>query len=191
MASGCGLLRPDAGTLEAVFGVNMSLTDEAGAPVSGPTLTLRDGDYEETMTELAPGNYAGAVERTGTYDFTIEAENFATITLPELSVHPGECHVTSVARNLVLPPPGTGITGVMLAGPQCPVIGPDTGSECDNQPYQGTVVVQTQDGASEVTRFTAQGDGTVQVPLASGPTNSSRCSGRTGFRLQTSRPSTS
>lgn len=70
--------------------------------------------------------------------------------------------------NVVLPPPGTGITGIMLAGPQCPVISPDTGSECDDQPYQGTVVVQTQEGANEVTRFTAQDDGTFQVTLAPG-----------------------
>ncbi len=42
-AAGCGLFGPDACTLEAVFGVNISLTDEAGAPVAGATLTLRDG----------------------------------------------------------------------------------------------------------------------------------------------------
>ena len=135
---------------------------------AGATLTLRDGAYVEMMSEVGPGNYAGAVERAGTYELTIEAENFATVTLPDLSVLPGECHVTPVARTVVLPPPGTGLTGIMLAGPQCPVIRPDTGSECDDQPYEGTVVVQTQDGASEVTRFTAQADGTFEVALAPG-----------------------
>ena len=168
LAVGCGFLGQTACTLEAVFGVNISLTDEAGTPVAGATLTLRDGAYVEMMSEVGPGNYAGAVERAGNYDLTIEANDLATVTLQNLSVLAGECHVTPVARNVVLPPPGTGITGIMLAGPQCPVIGPDTGVECDDRPYQGTVVVRTQDGASEVTRFTAQGDGTFQVTLAPG-----------------------
>ena len=72
-------------------------------------------------------------------------------------VHAGEAGV-----------PKTGIEGSVTVGPQCPVIGPDTGVECDDRPYQGTVVVRNQDGASEVTRFTAQGDGTFQVTLAPG-----------------------
>ncbi len=180
-AAGCGLFRSGACTLEAVFGVNISLTDEAGAPVTGATLTLRDGAYEEVMNELGPSNYAGALERAGNYDLTVEADNLATVTLQDLSVLAGEYHVTPVARNVVLPPPGTGITGIMLAGPQCPVISPDTGNECDDQPYQGTVVVQTQDGANEVTRFTALADGTFQVALASGNYRLVPLPGPTGF----------
>jgi hypothetical protein len=181
LAAGCGILGPDACTLEAVFGVNISLTDEAGEPVAGATLMLRDGGYQETMTELSPGDYAGAVERAGTYSVTIEAQGLATVTLQDLRVLAGECHVTPVARDVVLPPPGTGITGVMLAGPQCPVIGPDTGSECDDRPYQGTVVVETEDGATEVTRFTGEADGTFEVPLASGTYRLVPLPGPSGF----------
>ncbi len=169
--------------MTAVFGVNISITTELGEPISGATLTLRDGDYEETMTEPSPGIYAGAVERGGTYDLTIEADGFGTVTLQGLSVLTGECHVTPVARDVVLPPPGTGIAGVMLAGPQCPVTGPDTGSECDDQPYSGTVVVQTEDGTAEVTRFTAEDDGTFQLALAAGTYRLVPLPGPNGFPI--------
>jgi hypothetical protein len=151
-----------------VFGVNISVTDEAGAPVTGASLTLHDGAYQETMAELSPGNYAGAMERPGTYGVTIEADGFASVTLQDLAVLAGDCHVMAVTRDVVLPPTGTGITGVMLAGPQCPVIGPDSGPECNDQPYQGTVVVETENGATEITRFTAEADGTFEVILAAG-----------------------
>ena len=58
-ASGCGLFPPGACTLEAVFGLNVTLADETGEPITDATLTLRDGGYQETMTELSPGNFAG------------------------------------------------------------------------------------------------------------------------------------
>ena len=46
---GCGLSQPDVCTLEAVFGVNLSLADDAGEPISGALLVLTEGDYQETM----------------------------------------------------------------------------------------------------------------------------------------------
>jgi hypothetical protein len=61
----------------------------------------------------------------------------------------------------------SGIEGTMLAGPQCPVIRPDA-PECEDQPYQGTVVVKTANGLQEVTRFTAEADGHFRVPLYPG-----------------------
>jgi hypothetical protein len=168
MTCGCGLFPPTTCTLEAVFGINISLVDAAGEPVTGATITSRDGEFEETLTELTPGNYAGAVERAGSYDLTIEAEGFATVELQNLDVIAGDCHVEPITRNVVMPPSGTGISGRMLAGPQCPVVTPDSGAECDDQPYQGTVVVHDEAGGNEVTRFTAAADGTFDVPLPAG-----------------------
>ena len=80
--------------------------------------------------------------------------------------------------------PGTGITGTMLAGPQCPVMrDPDSGPECDDQPYAGTVVVKTEDGATEVTRFTAAADGSFEVAIAAGPYRLMPLPGLNGFPI--------
>ena len=62
----------------------------------------------------------------------------------------------------------SGITGILLAGPQCPVIGPDSGPECDDKPLAATVVVRSADGRTEVTRFTSAADGEFRVPLYPG-----------------------
>ncbi len=62
----------------------------------------------------------------------------------------------------------SGITGVMLAGPQCPVVGPGIGDECGDQPFMGTVIVQTADGVREVARFTADENGAFHVGLTPG-----------------------
>ena len=66
-------------------------------------------------------------------------------------------------------PPGldSGIVGTMLAGPQCPVV-PLGGDGCEDKPYQGTVILKTENGLFEVTRFTADVDGRFRVPLYPG-----------------------
>ena len=163
LAVGCGLSEPDVCTLEAVFGVNVSLTDDAGVPISGAMLVITEDDYQETMAELRPGKYAGAVERAGTYDLTVDAAGFPPRQLDGLVVFAGECHVLPVSRDIVLTP-DSGITGIMLAGPQCPVVGPDVGEDCDDQPYPGTVIIKTVDGDREITRFTADETGALFEP---------------------------
>ena len=64
--------------------------------------------------------------------------------------------------------PSSGIRGSMFSGPTCPVVGPDTGDECDDQPYAGTVIVRTEDGGREVARFTADDSGVFEVTLDPG-----------------------
>jgi hypothetical protein len=179
--TGCSFFGTCACTLEAVFGVNITLEDEAGTPVTGATLTLTDGDHQETMTEVSAGNYAGALERAGTYALTIEAEGFSTFRLGELVVTADVCHVVPLTRTVVLPSDHAGLTGVMLAGPQCPVVGPGMGDECDDRPYMGTVIIKTPDGTAEITRFTADEDGTFQVPLLPGSYLLSPLPGPNGF----------
>ncbi len=56
----------------------------------------------------------------------------------------------------------------MLSGPTCPVVGPDSGDECDDQPYVGTVIVRTEDGSREVARFTADESGVFEITLNPG-----------------------
>ena len=64
--------------------------------------------------------------------------------------------------------PTSGIQGSIFSGPTCPVVGPDTGDECDDQPYAGTVIVRTEDGNREVARFTADESGDFEIALNPG-----------------------
>ncbi len=62
----------------------------------------------------------------------------------------------------------SGITGVVLAGPQCPVIGPNSPPECQDKPLAATIIVRAADSGLEVTRFQSGEDGTFRVPLFPG-----------------------
>ncbi len=61
----------------------------------------------------------------------------------------------------------SGIAGTVLAGPQCPVIGPNSGPECDDKPLAATIVVRSAAGVF-VTQFTSDADGQFRVPLFPG-----------------------
>lgn len=87
-----------------VYGVNVTVTDEADEPVPGAALTLTDGDYSETMEELAEGEYAGAGERAGTYTLVVEADGFETATIEGIIVDADECHVIPEVRAVTLSP---------------------------------------------------------------------------------------
>ncbi len=104
---GCplGLLPPDGGfacTQVFVYGVNLTVQDGAGDPVTGATVTLTSGQFSETMMERSPGEYVGAGERAGTYSVRIEADGFASETLTDIVVDEDECHVIPVAREVTL-----------------------------------------------------------------------------------------
>ena len=69
---------------------------------------------------------------------------------------------------VVIPPDlDSGISGVVLAGPTCPVQSQDD-PQCEDQPYAATIVVKTADGRFTVTAFTAGVDGHFRVPLYPG-----------------------
>lgn len=87
-----------------VYGVNVTVADENGNPVSGATLTLTDGDYTEVMEEFEPGTYVGAGERAGTYSLTVEAEGFESTIIEGIAVDEDECHVIGVTREVTLTP---------------------------------------------------------------------------------------
>lgn len=102
--AGCGVVFPGVCTLEAVYGVNVSLMDAAGEPITDAVLVLTDGDYQETMEALRPGDYAGAVERAGDYSLSIDAAGFAPVMLEGLRVLSGRCHVVAITREVALSP---------------------------------------------------------------------------------------
>ena len=87
-----------------VYGVTVTVTDEAVEPVTGAVLTLTDGDYSETMEELAEGEYAGAGERAGTYTLVVQADGFEPATIEGIIVDADECHVIPQARAITLSP---------------------------------------------------------------------------------------
>jgi hypothetical protein len=74
---------------------------------------------------------------------------------------PGGCPVP-IPSNL-----DSGITGTVLAGPQCPVVGPNSGPECSDKPLVASIVVRSAAGLF-VTRFTSDASGQFRVPLVPG-----------------------
>ena len=63
--------------------------------------------------------------------------------------------------------PGTGITGVAVAGPTCPVERPGD-SACAPHPVEGAVVVVTDESGEEVGQATTDADGRFFVVLPAG-----------------------
>lgn len=101
--SSCGLIFDGAVcTAVFVYGLNVTVVDENGDPVSGATLTLTEGDYSEVMEELRPGEYAGAGERRGTYTLAVEADGFEPVTIEDIVIDADACHVIPVARDVTL-----------------------------------------------------------------------------------------
>ncbi|MBI2845004.1 MAG: hypothetical protein HYX86_00515 [Chloroflexi bacterium] len=64
--------------------------------------------------------------------------------------------------------PDSGIFGQVLLGPQCPVVMEGQEEECADKPYQATIVVKTEDGSREITRFTSDTNGFFRVALPPG-----------------------
>ena len=62
---------------------------------------------------------------------------------------------------------GTGIRGVAVAGPTCPVERPGD-SACQPRPVDGAVVVVTDPAGEEVGQATTDAEGRFFVPLAAG-----------------------
>lgn len=105
-SGGCGvIIGPPVCTTEFVYGLNVTLTNADGQPVSGATVTLSEGAYVETMEELSDGTYVGAGERAGTYTLTVEAGAFEPVTIEGIFVDTNECHVIPVLRDVTLVAP--------------------------------------------------------------------------------------
>jgi hypothetical protein len=60
----------------------------------------------------------------------------------------------------------SGITGTVLAGPQCPVVDPNNPA-CADKPLAATIIVRTPGGLL-VTQFTSDDSGQFHVPLFPG-----------------------
>lgn len=90
-------------TMVYVYGVNAEVTNAAtNAPISGATLTLKDGTYIEVMQSVTAGEYFGAGERKGTYTLTVAAAGFQTVTVENIVVRADPCHVIPVTVKVPL-----------------------------------------------------------------------------------------
>ena len=63
------------------------------AYIEGATLTLTEGTYSEILWEVLPGRYAGAWERDGVYDLTVDAPHYLSAYRSDIVVLRDECHV--------------------------------------------------------------------------------------------------
>ncbi|HPZ99273.1 MAG TPA: carboxypeptidase regulatory-like domain-containing protein [Phycisphaerae bacterium] len=85
-------------TTQFVYGLSATVVDdETGDPIDDAVLTLRDGNYVEVMELLPTGSYAGAGERPGTYDLTVEIPDGPTQTFHQIEIDADECHVIGLA----------------------------------------------------------------------------------------------
>jgi hypothetical protein len=59
----------------------------------------------------------------------------------------------------------SGVEGVVLIGPTCPVV--QAGQECSDQPYQATLTINDRNG-KRITQIQTNADGEFTIPLAPG-----------------------
>lgn len=62
----------------------------------------------------------------------------------------------------------SGIRGVVIAGPTCPVVSDPPDPDCADRPVAGAVLLILNDAGEEVARITSAEDGSFAVPLAPG-----------------------
>lgn len=76
-------------------------------------------------------------------------------------------HASSGCGTLPIPPNvDSGISGIVQAGPTCPVVQP--GLDCDDRPIVATIVVRDAALGLEVTRFTSDSAGMFRAALLPG-----------------------
>ena len=107
---GCDIIDPGDCVAIAGFALNVIVQDSIsrGPPPSGTRVITRDGTYADSMTAGVPSATGSAfplaVERTGSYLVTVEAEGFLLWSRSEIKVErsSSKCHqiqtVTLVAR---------------------------------------------------------------------------------------------
>jgi hypothetical protein len=92
-------------TEEAVAGVAVKVTNsDGGAAITNATLTLTEDAYLEELEGGTGGQYAGAIERRGTYTLIVEAPGFTTQIIDDVIVTQNVCHVNPVTLDVELEP---------------------------------------------------------------------------------------
>ena len=107
--SACGdPVEPPIGCTEQfVYGIGIQIVDAtSGAQrAAGSTLTVREGAYEEVVTQVWGNNtMVAAGERAGTYTVTVVRDGYQTWSQFDLEVGENECHVIPVTLLAELQP---------------------------------------------------------------------------------------
>lgn len=90
-----------------VFGLNVTLIDATTSNkiITGVTLSIKDGDYEETlMTHDSIDSFWGAGERPGNYIITVTSNDYQTYVSNPIQVLSNECHVIPEILEITLQP---------------------------------------------------------------------------------------
>ena len=105
---GCGEpLDPIACPEQFVYGLNVAVVDATSGALraEGSTLTIREGSWEEVVTQVAGNNtLSGAGERAGTYVVSVARPGYVTWLQPDVTVTADECHVIPVSLLAQLQP---------------------------------------------------------------------------------------
>lgn len=92
-------------TTEAVYGINLNVRDDVGAPAAQGALGVAiEGTFADTMDVFSDVDMAGAIERAGTYDITVSKPGFSDWTRTNVVVTADECHVIPVQFDVTLTP---------------------------------------------------------------------------------------
>ncbi len=108
--AGCyqsGTVDPIICTQQFVYGLTVTIVDQTtAAPIAArATMTIRDGTYEEIVTDSWDGaTLSGAGERPGTYTITIERPGYTTWTQTGVVISADECHVIPVLLSVEMVP---------------------------------------------------------------------------------------
>ena len=94
-------------TDQFVYGLTVTVRDQSTTlpRADDATLTLREGAYEEIVTDSWDGTtLSGAGERPGTYSVTVEHAGYQTWTRTGVVITADECHVIPVSLTAELIP---------------------------------------------------------------------------------------
>lgn len=82
---------------------------------------------------------------------------------------------TAIAEPAPVPPKPTpvapqtsGIVGIVTIGPTCPVQNEDSGSYCQDKPYEAVVQIKTVDGKTTIAQVKSDKDGMFKINLVPG-----------------------
>lgn len=100
-APACAPLEPEC-TAMAAASVNMTVQDEASAPIADADATYSvDGAEAEPCEHMVGGDYVCGWERAGSFEIRVQREGFAEA-VEQVEVKAGECHVEGVQLTVTL-----------------------------------------------------------------------------------------
>jgi hypothetical protein len=168
-------------TADGYRGTNAILLGDRIAP---QTTEFRDGEIIVNYADRAPGEPMSARPSVGISEyFTIADSRLVevskgdqTVCTLEAKLCPDGSYVgRSGPKCEFVPCPGTGppqgesgISGIVLLGPTCPVMRDPPDPQCADKPFATHLVITTPDGAGVIKEFSSDADGKFKVNIPAG-----------------------